>query len=120
MLENLAAETGFHLEESLDAVLVEIQTEFSRLNFQIRGHSHNGTNLTTKSVYRHSLRVWLGASFQLAAEVQFFVGLAILALQHSNASDYGELLRDGGDDGAWALRLCGHVCDEFCYVYVAF
>lgn len=73
LLENLAAETGFRLEEALEAVLVEIQTEFSRLNFQGVGRSNDGADLTTKSVYRHSLRVWLGAVFQLATGVQFLL-----------------------------------------------
>jgi hypothetical protein len=89
LLENLAAKTGFRLEETLEAVLLEIKTVFSRLNFQIRGHRHNGTDLTTKSVYRHSLLLE-GAGFQFRAAVQFFVGLVTLISQHLHAAG-GEL-----------------------------
>ncbi len=98
MLENLAAETGFRLEKALDVILVRIQTEFSRLNFQIRRHRHDGTDLTTKSVYRHSLRLE-GAVFQVGAAVQFFVYLTTLVSQHSNVAG-DELLRGDDDDGA--------------------
>ena len=98
MLENLAAETGFRLEEALEAVLLKIQTKFSRLDFQIRRHRHNGTDLTTKSVYRHSLR---GTGFRGGRGVQFFSGLTTSVSQHLHAA--GDELQRGDDrDGAWA------------------
>jgi hypothetical protein len=110
LLENLAAETGFRLEETLEAVLLEIQTEFSRLDFQIHCGSNDGTDLTTKSVYRHSLQVWV-LVFGGGCPINFFCWSTSVS-QHSHAAG-GELPRGDDRDGAWASEHVGRECDEF-------